>query len=459
MRINANAFDPYVDPPEELEEDQVGWSPEAWDSNLPKRGGFVRDFVYGTRGFEAPTIFSAWTSLFCVSAAVRRSAWMALYPGRIYPNVYVILVAPPSQCKKTTIIEFGADIIRNITKFIPNETLRKIKEVRMLMNKVIPEALIKSLQPLEIHIDGEDESLDLGSQLVIMAPELTVMMGKQSYNTGLIELLTNLYDCPEFWQYTKSSLTETNKVVNIPIRKGFVSFLGGATTDGLARSVPEAAFGDGFMSRLIPVYQDKSTRRFSDTFQPKGAPSGYELARRLSWICLRQVGEFHMNKEAKSYWDKWYDKFCNLRDNDLNDNDPRARFDVVLRKLSLLIRLQRYEEGLEIDLEDLMEAKAILEATYNNSGKATAEVGMSPFMKNVGVAERRIRTAGKRTRRELLTQVRGWRDAYECTRAIQQLHDQGKIRIYRDEKEVQKASNKGTEEYWWTGDMEGRFGR
>jgi hypothetical protein len=104
-------------------------------------------------------------------------------------------------------------------------------------------------------------------------------------------------------------------------------------------------------------------------------------------------------------------------------------------------------------------AEEMLEATYITSGGATKDVGLSVFMKNVRVAERRIRTSGTKTRRELLTQIRGWRDAYECTRALQMLHDEGKIRIYRDSLEVHKATSKSNETYEWSGDMEDRFGK
>jgi hypothetical protein len=457
MRVSAETYEPYKVPPVPFEEKQIGWKGEPWDKNLPKRGGFLRDFVYGSRGFESPTAFCAWTALWCVSAAVRRSAWFAMYPGKMYPNLYVILVAPAAICKKSTIIKFGCDIVRMIPRYIPNETLRKIKDVRMILNKVTPEGMVKRIKPLEIHVDGEGEPLDLGSQLVIVATEMSTLLGKQTYNMGFIELLLDFYDCPDYWEYTKSGGVDGDQSIVIPVRKAFISLIVGTTPDGLAMSVPETAFGDGFMSRVLPVFQEEDTRIFPDPFQPVGAPSQSELGRRLSWISVRQVGEYHLGMEARKWWEDWYHtKFTRIR-RTIEDKDPRARFDVVLKKLSLLMRLQRYEEGDEIDLRDILDAKQILDATYELAGKATADVGLSQFMKNVKSAEKRIQYHGIRTRRQMLTEIRGWRDAYECTRALQHLHDSGKVRIYRGDKEVHKASIKGTEEYRWIGGMEERF--
>lgn len=461
MRVEFNTFEPYNEPPVPFNEREIGWKREPWDDNLPRRGGFIKDFVFGTRGLEAPTIFCTWTALWCVSAAVRRSAWYAQYPEQMFPNLYVWLVAPPAVLKKSTAVKFGTRVLRGIPRYIPNNTLRKIKQVRMILNKATPEAMIKVLKPLEIHIEGSDEPLDLGSQIAIAATELSTLFGKQAYNMGLVELLTDLYDCPDYWSYMKSgSGDQSNEAIEIQIRRNFTCLIGGSTSDSIGGSISETALGDGFLSRVIPVYGEVATREFADPFKPRGAPDQDELSRRLSWISVHQAGEYHMDEGAKRFWKDWYHGFWEYRNKEMNDKDPRARFDVLLKKLGLLLRLQRYEEGDEIDVEDMEDAKRILEATFKDSPKATNGVGVSQFMKNVQVAERRIRVNGTRTRRQILTSISSWRDSYECTRALQHLSDEGKIQIYDEEgNKKKKASNNGREYYEWIGDMENRFRR
>ena len=448
MKVDVHLVEPYTFAPPPLQQvEDNRWQLEPWDRFLPASAGFVRDFVYGTRGIESPTAFCLWSALWAVSAAVRRGAWVSMYPKRMYPNLYVVFVAPPALCKKGTAINFAAEVLRHLTDFIQDETLKRIKEVRMVMNKVTPEGLVKRIRPLELLIEGEEQPLDLGSQMVVVAPELSVLMGKQTYNTGLIELLLDLYDCPEYWEYTKSGGQDGTQAVVIPIRKGFISMIAASTPDGLSMSVPETAFGDGFMSRLIPVFQDKDTRVFADPFKPAGAPSQEELSKRLSWICVNQVGEYSMSKEAHDWWVHWYEtEFTHIR-RSLSDKDARSRFDVTLRKLSLVMRLQRYEEGGVIELKDVLDAKRVLDATYSMSMKATEDVGVSDFMKRVRLVEKRLICRGSRTRRQLLTQIRGWKDALECTTALQHLHDVGRVKIFLNGKETHKATSAGSEAY------------
>jgi len=82
------------------------WKTEDFDEFLPEPG-FMTDFVMALRGVESPTIFAFWAAAFVMSTVLKRDAFLQWYPENIFPNLYIMLVAPPRVCAKSTSLSFG----------------------------------------------------------------------------------------------------------------------------------------------------------------------------------------------------------------------------------------------------------------------------------------------------------------------------------------------------------------
>ena len=355
------------------------------------------------------------------------------------------MVAPPRICGKTTVANFTAKILREFPKTIENQVARMVKTPTLLQNKATPEALIKAMEPKELLIPTGSfvRKVNQGSQIAIVVPELETFMGKQKYNEGLIGLLMDIYDCHDEWEY--HSITHgVQKLSNM-----YVTFLGGTTPDGLDMSINDAAFGQGFMSRMVIIYEPRSPRCFPIPKAVKAAPPLLELCKRLGWIAQHQKGEYTLSKEALDKYIAWYTGFKVTLEAGGSRTNLLYRMDNTLLKLALLIRANRYEDGNVIEIQDYDAALKILEATYRKAWEALDNVGATDYHRHMRLAEQKIKDKGQCARRELLTNIR-WTNSAELTSAMNQLFQEGKIKIMVGTSSRHAASADGKEMYIWT---------
>lgn len=259
-----------------------------------------------TANHEAPEIFHFWVGCSVVSAATRRRVWFDQNYYRIYPNLFVVLVAPAGRCRRSVATNIGIRLLRaaNVT--------------RVLSEKITPEGLAVAL-----HNVGEGGKAVAG--LHIHAPELSVFLGRQQYNEGLIALLTTLYDCPDKWEYVTRTKSE------IHLERVYLTLLGATAPDWLADSIPPVAFGGGFLSRTIMVAADSTDRVFPFPM-PQDTTLEQQLVDRLHVISDKS-GPFEFTPAARTWYEDWY------RQNRQRPLDGTAISGYFERKQDHLIRL------------------------------------------------------------------------------------------------------------------------
>ena len=62
------------------------------------------DYTFNT---ESAKIFHKWVALSMIAAVLRKKAHLSLGRIKIYPNMYVVLVADPGRARKSQAIDFG----------------------------------------------------------------------------------------------------------------------------------------------------------------------------------------------------------------------------------------------------------------------------------------------------------------------------------------------------------------
>ena len=359
------------------------------------QGGFIADFVLYTRGIETPTKFAVWSALMGVSIILKRDAYMDWFPKPLYPNLFLMLVAPPRICAKTTCVEIAADIIELLEKVFDNPKMKAGKSINAHRGKATPEMLfdlmkakkVEIIHPEEGPVEGPDpedkteefidklnasqskalppeavveESFQGISEISLIIDELTTFLGKQKYNETLVDILTHFYDCPNRAdEATRSYGAQTLENV-------YLTFFGATTPDAFNSSLPETAFGGGFLSRTIISANYLPTRSFPMPSLLEGAPSEDEIAERLAWIASTALGGYVFSKEAYDEYVKWYHVF---KESLVGDPlaDARARMDTNLIKLCVILRAQRYERGNVIARQDFLDAKYLITEALESS--------------------------------------------------------------------------------------------
>lgn len=424
------------------------WKEEGFDKYLPKEG-FLTDFVLATRGIETPTHLCFWSAIWAISSALKRDAFFKWFPDPLYPNFFIVLVAPPRLCAKSTAVrQFGEKVVSDFTKFYPDPVMKFSKEVNLLRTKVTPEALEIALVPKEgvpIKVGDENFIGSRGSECAVVVSELATFLGKQKYNTGLINKLVDLYDCKDV---DSSSTVGRGEVT---FKNIYFTLIGATTVKGINESIPEEAMGGGFLSRLMLVHAPRPTRAYPEPREVIGAPSREELAKRLAWIANNAQGEYYFSEEAQLYYNKLYAKHRKklMTENDA-DMDMKSRFDIHLRKLALIMKAQRYEVGREITLEVLIEAENILNATYEGARGITKEVGISAYNKAYNTTKDLVKQRKKITRRQLLQRLSPYGVTADLVlKIMQHLHQEGLVTINLRGKEKKYPSTTGEELYVW----------
>src|SRR5690606_14187935 len=144
--------------------------------------------------------------------------------------------------------------------------------------------------------------LNTGSTASIVVSELSTMIDRKLYNTGLIQKLTSLYDSMDGdGKITKSGGEQT-------LRNIYVTLAGGTTPKEMKTGFPQEAIGGGFVSRTIFVYVSRATRSFAVPPTIPDLPDVNEMAQRLAWIMDTAAGEYRLSQEAFSEHERWYNE-------------------------------------------------------------------------------------------------------------------------------------------------------
>lgn len=288
------------------------------DSSTSAGKGWLELYLEYTEQSEAPEVFHTWVGMSIISAVLRRKLWINQGYHRLFPNLYVVLVSPPGKCRKTSAINAGAAI------------LREVDGITIESNKLTTSALIETLggsglqaatkmrkqddddAPAETDPDAALNGIPSASAghskivlyrectAVLISTEFSVMLGHEAHQTGLIALLTDLYDCPEEWIYkTRSRGKEILDNV-------YLSLLAASTPDWLGQTIPANAIGGGFTSRMIFVVQKE---RRQDNPRPRLGKRELALRKELA-IRLNRIndlkGEVTLSADAEAYYDHWY---------------------------------------------------------------------------------------------------------------------------------------------------------
>ena len=308
---------------------------------LPKRGWLGR-YVEFMHELEACPRFKFFSAACVLGATINNKVY--IYRGseellpKLFPNIWIILLAPPGRGHKTSTINAALNCL-----------YQACPEVRILADKLTPESLVKALSEPEsnkerIHIGPRDATG------IIKAPELSVFFGKSQYNQGLVSLITDLYDFREEWA-VETIMRGRNTLKNICI-----SILGGSTPDWLQKMLPEDAFTGGFMSRFI-LCEMPATYFKRCAFPEK-------VKTKINWedlvLELREMqgltGEMSWTQDCASYYKEYYE---NLRPSgDIQKDAYQEREAEQILRLSMLLALS--EKRMFIQKEDFQLAQKII---------------------------------------------------------------------------------------------------
>lgn len=246
---------------------------------------WIDSYMEYTRRSEPPKLFHKWCAISAIAAVLQRKCKLDWGPISLFPNLYIVLIAPPGRARKGTAMSFSRSMLQPLDIPFASESTTR-------------ESLIRALKEAERASPLPDGTTLTHSSLTIFSPELTVFLGYN--NVQLLGDLTDWFDCAFRWTYrTKTQGTDI-------INGVFVNILGATTPDMLRSALPQDAIGGGLTSRIIFVFEE--TKDHLEPFPMLSREDtilGEKLKSDLS-VINRLAGNFTVSEDFLEAWGDWY---------------------------------------------------------------------------------------------------------------------------------------------------------
>ena len=447
-----------------IDERFIPWPYEPFDERFYPKGGFIEDAILYMKGYETCNSFSFWSAVHAVSSIVGRDAGLRWAHGKLYPNFYIILVAPPGVVKKSTTvsqldrIEFAVrEKLKN-----ENELLSYQKEACIIRGKATQESIFENMRSEgrtfkvdtgEIDDDGEKlfkrVSKQRNANLIMRISELSTFLSPSKYNVTLVDKITDFYDCKD-----RDSDTTIGRG-NVELHNVFATLCGATTPDTFKTTIPKEAFGGGFISRCLVIREDVTPRVYPQPVSFPICPGFEEMAERLSWIAMHKRGEFVLSPEALHFYSDWYTSFkMDLREKITSglERHIENRKDQHVLKLALIFALQRYDltENI-ITVQDIKQAIRVIEHTIDTSYHEVEEAGMSHQGLLMNRIEQYIRAKGSEgVAREKILKSLGKTgvNSMVLNQSLDEFNQQGILTIRNERGDIKRSIGKASKEIY-----------
>ena len=348
---------------------------------------FLNDYLSMVEETESPRIFHVWAAIGALSSALGRRNHFPFGMSEIFPNQYILLVGTPGT-RKSTALSIMKKNLRKSTgiRFAPDDTAGQRQGLIKAMMRTTEEgqvyvdgmkmdqrddslAALTMTQIASMSGDTEDEAqaaIDEADKqhLVATSDEFSRFIGQN--NLQMLDFLTSAWDGNpyEYETNTKSLL----------IKAPLLNLSGCTTPVSLASSMPPAAGGQGFLSRMILVYGAKKHKLIARPGVPD-LDDVMAVQDTLSEVYNMLSGPFEETKDARAYSESLYGFAIEITDSRFGYYHERRYTHLI--KLAMALAAGRRDHT--IVKADYEEAHRILRATERGMPDALGEFGMSPL--------------------------------------------------------------------------------
>lgn len=325
---------------------------------------WLSGYLQFTEGTEAPQDFHFWVGVWTLGGALRRKVFIDMGHFQWIPNFYIFLVAPPGIISKSTTLNIGASMLREIDgiKFGPES----------LTWQALVEALAQAREEIPMQLNGEQVFFPM-SCLSIAAGELGTLISPA--NGEMMDALVSLWD-GKVGAWEKWTKTAGRDLIINP----YINIASCTTPSWLAQNFPEQLVGGGFTSRCLFVYGD--VKRHLIAYPTEYLPPDFREARRKLVHDLERIstlaGEVRMTEDALEFGREWYAKHYTEETKVELDRFAgyRARKQTHMHKLAIILSASQRDD-LVIDAKILQRAVALLDRLEPSMKKVFESIGLA----------------------------------------------------------------------------------
>ena len=318
---------------------------------------------------EAPERFHFWTAVSTIGGALRRRVYIDQGHFRHFANFYIVLVGPPGLIKKSTTINVGANLLRDVPNVITGadcSTWQAFVEEVAQAKDMFAEG--------DPPLDALETVFQVSCCLSLTISEFGTFFDPN--DRQMVNVLTELYDCKVGAAFRKRTKTQGEDELMNP----FVNIITGTTPKWIGDNFKGRFGGWGLSSRMIFMHCDEKERDvafpdelWGDTYEPTMAAFLEDLTE-----MSRLSGPIRIASAARLFYKEWYAAH-GRRVTALNRHAHHdewleyylARKDIHILKLAIVLSVSR-SNALEITLEDMQLAVARCDEIENELAKVFA---------------------------------------------------------------------------------------
>jgi hypothetical protein len=274
-----------------------------------------------------------------IGAVLEQRVWVWT-TSPLYPNLYIMLVGHPGTGKTRT-VRLAKTLVSTLPEF-------HLAPISMTWASLV-DTLIASKKFI---IDPPREPVEYNS-MYIAADEIGTFIHK--YDPEMTDGLSAMYDPDPYSQVRRT------KDLKIRINSPQLSMVVGATPQRLMSLLPEDAWGQGFMSRVIMVFSDE--RIVGDDFDPKAQIKTDDLEHDLLSISTL-MGQFHVTQDYRDCINLWRGMGESPAPGHPKLTHYNSRRKTTVYKLSMISAVDK-SDGLVLTREDFNQAMSWLHEAEN----------------------------------------------------------------------------------------------
>lgn len=275
------------------------------------RPDWVEGFMSATENITSPPLFRKWAAISTLAGAMERKVWVRSLGSYLYPNMYVVLVAPPGVGKTEVTWR-----VRNLWDSLEDHFIAATSVTKASLIDELAESNRRWIT------NNMSNPVEHFNSLLMCINELGVLI--PAYENEFMNTLTDLWDCKHYSERRRTSKIE------IDIDKPQLNLLAACTPSYLMHVLPEGAWDQGFLSRTMLIYS--GDRQLRSLFAEQTMDEeGWDILKSQLNTVANLYGEMRFTEEAAELMDSFH-----LRDGEPKPEHPKLVSYTIRRTVHLL---------------------------------------------------------------------------------------------------------------------------
>ena len=330
---------------------------------------WLETYLEYNENHEATNKLHFWIGASMISAALKRQIYMERIRYKLYPNLYVLLVADSGTARKSIAMDTGIALLKDA-----------VPDLFYISGTLTPEGLIKHLNREKTIIKttehGRKVEIQYDSHVIIHADELAECFGyDRTRASKFTMLLTKIYGAQSEHTHTIASEDQ------IKLRNLYPVFLGGSDPRNL-KVLPEESVG-GLIGRIIMVAEDK--RKKNVAWESDEDRDAANALRELLKYDLHTIsclsGEVKPTPEARDLFAHWYEEISTMDIVDRRISAFRERCHDTALKLAMILKVS-HDDDLTLGAKYVERAIKYIERQLPEFSKVADWAATSEYAQN-----------------------------------------------------------------------------